>query len=316
VTNSDRPAVGDLIGGRFRIERVLGEGGYGSVVSALDEANSVRVALKLVARASHARDRRRWTAECDTMRAIAHPNVTRFIESGDHGLALSYVAMELVDGPSLAAVLGEGIALEVGTAIAIACEMLAGLVAMHACRIVHRDVKPANVVLTQADGFTRVVLVDFGLAHLSKVDVSWSRPTRTGTVVGTASYLAPERIEGALGDARADIWSVGVILFEMLVGRPPFRSKTATRTMLQVLSSQLPELPDTLPLRDTLRPVLFTALEKASDRRFASASAFRDALLAVPIERCISLDASVWHPAPIAPPTETSARPIPGRRSR
>jgi serine/threonine protein kinase len=290
--------VGALIDGRFRVERPLGEGGYGSVVAATDLETGKEVALKLVARPTQSRERKRWAAECEAMRAIAHESLPRYVAAGDHGTTVSYVAMSLEEGPTLASVLRDGVPLPLSTAVTIALELASALAAVHTAGLVHRDVKPANIVLASREGVTHVVLVDFGLAHSTQLEVSWSRPTRTGTVVGTASYLAPERIEGARGDVRADVWSLGIVLFEMLTGRPPFRSKTATRTMLQVLSTATPLLPPALPLRAELTEILGHALSKSAGARFASADAFRDALAALPVERRIALDPATGARSP------------------
>lgn len=284
--------VGALIDGRFRVERPLGEGGYGSVVAATDLETGKEVALKLVARPTQSRERKRWAAECEAMRALAHDSLPRYVGAGDHGTSVSYVAMSLEDGPTLASVLREGVPLPVGSAVTIALELASALVAVHEVGLVHRDVKPANIVLAARAGGTHVVLVDFGLVYSTKLEVSWSRPTRTGTVVGTASYLAPERIEGARGDVRADVWSLGVVLFEMLTGRPPFRAKTATRTMLQVLSAATPMLPQDLVLRAELTEILGRALAKSAETRFPSAKVFRETLAKLPVEHRIALDAT------------------------
>ncbi|MBK5219587.1 MAG: protein kinase [Thermoleophilia bacterium] len=212
--------AGDVLGD-FRVIRKLGEGGMGVVYLAEDERLKRRVALKVIT--PHlARDeefRRRFIAEARSAAAIDHPNVVTIYSSGTIDGRL-YIAMRYVDGTDLRAALAGAGKLEVAVAVAILGEVAAALDAAHAAGMVHRDVKPGNILLDGAAGQGRAFLTDFGLTKGS--GDAGTQLTGTGQWVGTIDYVAPEQIQGGTIDARTDVYALGCVLFECLTGTVPF----------------------------------------------------------------------------------------------
>lgn len=204
-----------LFAGRYRIVRLLGHGGMGVVYQAEDTRLKRFVALKFLG-ASLSADpsaRTRFLREAQAAAALDDPHVCTIYEAGeDQGRA--YLAMALIDGPSLKERIAQG-ALAIDEAIGIAHDVAAGLAAAHARGIVHRDIKPGNVLLA-GDGRARVT--DFGVARIE----GGHHSTKTAGVIGTPAYMSPEQVRGLPTDHRTDIWSLGCVMYEMLTGRPPF----------------------------------------------------------------------------------------------
>src|SRR5918992_482537 len=206
----------------YVIERKLGEGGMGVVFAARDERLDRTVAIKMMS--SFGGDetaRRRFWREARAAASVNHPNICQLYDIGEDEGAL-FIAMELLEGESLGERLARG-ALTVSEAIPIALGVLAALAALYARGILHRDLKPSNVFLT-AHG---VKLLDFGLARpadpaLAQSLSSSGNLTRSGMLIGTPGYMAPEQLTAEELDARTDLFAVGAILFEMLAGRPAF----------------------------------------------------------------------------------------------
>src|SRR5437764_4966571 len=211
--------------GPYRIVRKLGEGGMGVVYAAEDERLNRAVAIKTIRDAGDSIVRERFMREARAAASLSHPNVCQLFDIGDSE-GEPFLVMELLDGESLAERLGRG-ALPLAEAIRITLAILTALEALHGRGFVHRDLKPSNVFLT---GFG-VKLLDFGLArelHAPKVssDATTMQPgasplTLSGMIVGTPRYMAPEQILGTPVDARTDLFSVAVLLFEMVSGAPP-----------------------------------------------------------------------------------------------
>jgi len=190
------------------------------VHAAVDERLGRRVAVKLLdaelAQSVDPAGRERFLREWRTASSFHHPNVVTVFDAGEDGGDL-YLVMELVEGPTLADRLARGGPMPVQDAITVATQVLAGLAAAHAAGVVHRDVKPANVLLAPSG---EVKLADFGIA--TRLDAIGSSVTAVGLVVGTPGYLSPERLRGEAPNQAADVYSVGVMLFEMLTGQLPF----------------------------------------------------------------------------------------------
>ena len=260
--------------GHYAIASKLGEGGMGVVYAARDERLARTVALKTMS--SVARDesaRRRFWREARAAASVNHPNVCQIYEIGEDGGEL-FIAMELLEGEVLAERLQRG-PLSASEAVRIALGILAALAALHARGIVHRDLKPSNVFLT-AHG---VKLLDFGLARpeLEATITEAPDPTRTGIVLGTPRYMAPEQVTGENIDARSDLFAAGAILFEMLAGRPAF----AGRTIAEILHATRYEQPPALtgsPAVAAVDRVVRRALAKRPDDRPASADAMAEEL--------------------------------------
>ena len=209
-----------LLAGRYRLGSQIAAGGVGEVWRAEDTVLGRLVAVKLLRAefAEHAETLARFRAEARHAGALSHPAIARVFDYGEPVSPYPpFLVMELVDGPSLSAVLAAG-PLDAAQTLDVVAQVASGLQAAHAAALVHRDIKPANLLLA-ADG--QVKITDFGIAH-----VAGSAPvTRTGTVVGTPAYLAPERVSGASATPASDLYSLGVVAYHCLAGAPPFTGK-------------------------------------------------------------------------------------------
>jgi hypothetical protein len=273
---------GTLLRGRYEILELLGTGGMGAVYSATDRLVGQAVALKFV-RPSLAKDlgeRDRLRSEVRLMQTVTHLNVARTYTMEETEGHL-FIVMEILRGKTLAARLKEGpIALE--EALRIARDLLSGLSAAHGRGVIHRDIKPLNIKLCD-DG--RVAIMDFGLARISEVQGMTPAklahlPSRDSTSLsGTPGYIAPEIARGAQGDARLDLYAVGVVLFEMLVGKPPFTAQTPLALLQHHLEKPPPDLGTLCPsVPPYVVDVVRRLLAKDPDERFATADDVRLAL--------------------------------------
>ncbi len=256
-------AEGQILGNRYRVRSLLGRGGMGEVWRALDLKLRVDVALKAL-RASLVAEQQTLESlrqEVRVAREVVSPNVCRVFDLVElEGREL--VSMEYVDGTTLQEVLSARSPLPLDEAREIASQLLAGLEAIHAAGLVHRDIKPENVMLTRAG---RVVVMDFGIAKALAAE-------RTGTVAGTAAYMAPEQARGESLDARADVFSVGIVLAEMAAPAGT-REREAREAVWAGVHRSPPELADT-----PWAPVLKKAIAARREERYPSASALARAL--------------------------------------
>lgn len=259
-------AVGSEIAG-YRIEGVLGRGGMGVVYRATQQRLDRAVALKLIAPA-FAQDpafRERFERESRIAASIEHPNVIPVHEAGEHD-GLLFISMRFVDGTDLRALLGEGGRLEPARTAALVAQVAAALDAAHAHGLVHRDVKPANVLVAAGD---HAYLTDFGL---SKHAASAAGLTGTGQFVGTLDYIAPEQLAGDRVDARADVYALGCVLFESLTGQVPFPRDSDPAKLWAHMNEPPPRPSEVAPgVPEQFEAVVARALQKAPDDRYASA---------------------------------------------
>lgn len=295
--------MAELIGGRFRVGRPIGSGAQGRVVAAHDDLLDRPVALKVLrVGGPDSNARARFLREARSAAGIVHPNVVMVFDVGavDGDLAdpttTPYIAMELVDGPSLAQVLTDRGALAVADAVEATRQILAGLGAAHHRGLLHRDVKPGNVLLAP-DG--TVKLTDFGIATSAEGGAAL---TQTGTMLGTVAYLAPERIAGRPATPASDLYAVGVILFELLTGKPPYTGDSALDV---AMAHGHAPVPDPREARADIPPALaelvVRALAKDPADRFPTAAEMDRALA----------DTGVAEGAPaIAGPPVTAALPV------
>jgi serine/threonine-protein kinase len=230
----------------------------------------------------------RFQREATSAARLDHPGCVRILDHG-HTATYQYLTMELVEGPTLAHVMRREGRLSTRDAVAIARDLLAALAHAHAHDLLHRDVKPENIILGRREQRPRLVLIDFGLARL-RDDATL---TVAGTCVGSPSYLAPERLLGRLCDKRADLYSVGVILYEMLAGVRPF----AGGCVEEIVRAHIVKPPP--PLRAVrcdvpveLDRIIARALAKDPDHRFADADAMLSALVEMPLAERIAPRAS------------------------
>jgi len=312
---STPPDVGDTLGG-YTLESLLGRGGMGSVYLATHERLGRRVALKVIApELAHDDDfRTRFLREARLAASLDHPHVIPVYDA-DEVDGVLFIAMRYVKGSTLQQLLRNSGPLSLVETVRIVGQVGTALDAAHAAGLVHRDVKPANVLLAEPDG--HVYLGDFGLAK----SMSSASTTRTGFFLGTADYSAPEQIEGRPLDARADVYSLGAVAFHCLTGRPPFTRDTEFAVLQAHLGDPPPlvsELRPDLPLE--LDRVVATALAKSPEARYASAGAFAGALR----EAVTGAVDATTKAAPAAVPVEaaptravaTEALPAPRPRTR
>ena len=259
---------------RYQVERVLGKGGMGEVFQVRDTKTDLPAALKVLNAAPDDTDRiERFKREIGVLSKISHAAVPRFLDWGvDRGQV--FFVSELVDGPDLRTEIKRRGPFAPAEAVALVATVADVLSAAHAAGVVHRDVKPSNIMIAR-DGTVR--LLDFGLARTTGVDTTTL--TKTGMIVGTPTYMSPEQFDNTWVDERSDIYSLGIVLFELLTGRPPFAASTVIGVAM-MHKNDLP--PSTLSIREDvpgwLDRIVLKCLEKRPDKRFASAAALADEL--------------------------------------
>ncbi len=307
--------IGSVIGGH-RLEAVAGRGGMGVVYRAVHLALNRVVALKLIAPelAEDPEFRERFKRESETAASLDHPNVIPIYTAGEDTGRL-YVTMRFVEGTDLREMIALQGRLEPRQAARIVSQVAAALDAAHARGLVHRDVKPANVLISGGNGQAHAYLTDFGL---TKQASSRSGLTRTGTIVGTMDYIAPEQLQGGEVDARADVYALGCVFFQTLTGQVPFPRDTEPAKMWAHMSEEVPSLHAVAPhLPVPLDPVLRRAMAKDPAERFLSAGDLgRAGLAAVEgqsptrAERSVATgDAAPTGPGPSAVPTTAGQAP-------
>jgi serine/threonine protein kinase len=242
----------------------LGEGGMGAVYRARDRRLDRLVAIKFLPSdaAGDADRRRRFLDEARAASALNHPSIVTIYDVGETaGDSAAFIAMELVDGATLADTLHSSL-LPAADAVRIAIQIADAIEAAHRAGVIHRDLKPANVMLSGG----RVKILDFGLARRSVSAAESDELTRTapGMIMGTASYMAPEQIEGREADPRSDVFALGLILYEMLSGQRAFSRSSPMATMAAILHEQ----PAPLRTPDALREIVERCLARRAEDRF------------------------------------------------
>jgi serine/threonine-protein kinase len=279
-----RPHVGAILSRRWRLTSKLGEGGMGEVYAADSMTGGPRVAVKVL-RPEFVSDPQvlsRFLEETRTSIRLVHPNIVRVIEGSQAEDGSPYLVMELLDGVPLGAYTQNGGRVPLAQAVPILQGILAGLAAAHAQGVVHRDLKPDNVLLTRDAGGTFVVKVlDFGIAKVMDVAGGMGVRTRTGMLLGTPAYMSPEQARNARDvDQRADLWSAGVLFYEMLTGRSAFPAPTEYARLAALLSSDPEPLTRVDPSLAPLTGFFERALKKDRAERFSSAIEMAGALSA------------------------------------
>jgi serine/threonine protein kinase/tetratricopeptide (TPR) repeat protein len=260
------PLVGTLLAERYEILEMLGQGGMGAVYKARDTELERLVALKLIRPelASNPEMLRRFKQELILAREVTHRNVIRIFDLGQ-ARGLKFITMEFVEGRDLRAVLRERKKIPVDETVQMIAQVCRALESAHAAGVVHRDLKPQNIMLDRKD---RVYVMDFGIAH----SLETPGMTQTGALMGTPEYMSPEQAKGMKVDARSDLFSLGIIFYEMLTGISPYQADTAIATLLK-RTQERPQPPaDVDPaIPRAISDVVMKCLEINRDDRYSSA---------------------------------------------
>jgi eukaryotic-like serine/threonine-protein kinase len=264
--------VGETIAGRYELEEVVGHGGMSTVYKAHDSLLERNVALKVLHQQYNEDEDfvERFKREARSVAQLQHPNIVTVIDRGEEGTR-QYIVFEYIDGENLKELVVRKGRLEVREALEIALEIARGLAFAHEHGLVHRDVKPQNVLL---NGDGRAKVTDFGIARSIDVEHSAS-VTQTGTVLGTSNYIAPEQASGQPVDAHTDVYSLGIVLYEMLTGEVPFPGESFVAVAMKHIQEPSPNVLDSrgdVPLR--VAEMIDRALEKDPEHRFPTMDAF------------------------------------------
>ena len=267
------------LAGRYEVRSLIGRGGMAEVHLGFDTRLSRVVAIKMLRRdlAQDSIFQARFRREAQSAASLNHPNIVAVYDTGEEiiedatgrSIAVPYIVMEYVEGHTVKDLISDGTAVPINEAIEIVSGVLSALQYSHANHLVHRDIKPGNIMLT-SDG--KVKVMDFGIARA--LTDSQATMTQTNAVVGTAQYLSPEQARGETVDARSDLYSTGVVLFELLTGRPPFKGDSAVAVAYQHVE-QIPPTPSSIlsDIPDSLDRVVLKSLAKNREDRYSSATA-------------------------------------------
>ncbi|MBK7584696.1 MAG: serine/threonine protein kinase [Myxococcales bacterium] len=266
------PEFTEAFADRYLVKELLGEGGMGVVHHAIDSTTGESVALKIL-RPSVAKDDKvvkRFVQEAEAARRVVHPNVVRYRESGLWRQA-HYAVMELVDGPTLREHVEANGRMDPTVALLLMAQAARGLAAIHAAGVVHRDVKPANLLLVGPDTPPSCIKIgDFGLAKLDHNPVTGSL-----LAIGTVDFMSPEQALADTADARSDVYALGIVTFFVLTGELPYIGKNAPTSMAhQLLSTPPPPSWLVEELDPAIDDLVAVALRKSPDRRFQTMDAF------------------------------------------
>ena len=266
------------LAGRYEVRSLIGRGGMAEVHLGFDTRLSRVVAIKMLRRdlALDSIFQARFRREAQSAASLNHPNIVAVYDTGEEivsdatnrSLAIPYIVMEYVEGHTVKELISDGTAVPINEAIEIVSGVLSALQYSHANHLVHRDIKPGNIMLTPEG---KVKVMDFGIARA--LTDSQATMTQTNAVVGTAQYLSPEQARGETVDERSDLYSTGVVLFELLTGRPPFKGDSAVAVAYQHVE-QIPPTPSSIlsDIPESLDRVVLKALAKNRDDRYRSAA--------------------------------------------
>lgn len=255
-----------LIHNRFEIDKIIGRGGNGNVYRAIDLDSKQPVAIKSLKSDILLEEPTllaRFLQEAELLRQLNHPNIIKIIENVHEGDEY-FLVMDYVEGGSLKDLLAKTPQLPVEQVLQIGLDIADALTRAHRLKIIHRDIKPSNILV---DKQGRPYLTDFGVARIADSGII----TKTGDLIGTTAYLSPEVLTGETADPRADIWSLGIVFFEMMAGRRPFDEEQQVAILVSILNKPLPDLQRLRPdAPSELVQLITQMLEKDRDKRIAS----------------------------------------------
>jgi serine/threonine protein kinase len=275
--------IGRVIDGRYRVDSRLGDGGMGVVYRAARLHIDDTVAIKILRPELlvNPQSLERFRREAKAAARLKHPNVVTIHDFGITGDRMAYLVMELIEGQSLRALIDRQGPITQSDAVEIACQICGALDEAHRQEIVHRDLKPDNIMLSKATGGPRVKVLDFGIAKLRDLTTGHGSLTESGTVIGTPRYMSPEQCLGEVLDGRSDIYSLGIVVYEMLTGAAPFNSPSVGALIVQQVNlTPLPLRAINMTISPAIEAVVAGALEKRREARPKSALAFAEALKA------------------------------------
>jgi serine/threonine protein kinase len=321
------PLIGETIKGTYLVQELIGGGGMGKVYKATQISLGRPVALKLL-RPSFQFDvtiAQRFHREARASSRLHHPNVIAVLDFGQTEDGLLFMAMEYVRGRNLYALLNQDFPLAEDRVVHLVAQILSALAEAHASGIVHRDLKPENVMVeARRDEPELVKVLDFGIAKVHEVAAGDTRLTQTGVICGTPNYMSPEQASLLPLDSRSDLYSVGVILYELLTGHHPFRATTPPAMAQAHVVEPPPPMAQRCSPGHTVSPALeavaMRALQKNPDQRFQTAEEMRRELLACPLEppaegtpdrKRLTVALSEFVPTALLPDGATPARPRP-----
>jgi eukaryotic-like serine/threonine-protein kinase len=286
---------GAVLGGKYRVERVLGEGGMGRVVAALHEQLGQRVAIKylLPEALSHPDVTARFMREARAAVQLRSEHVGRVIDVGTFDDGTPYMVMEYLEGCDLKEQIKTHGPAPLPVAVDYLLQACDALAEAHSRGIIHRDVKPANLFLTHtSDGSPLIKVLDFGIAKAGVSDVDMNL-TKTTTIMGSPGYMSPEQLRSSRDvDARADIWGLGIVLYELLSGHGPFEAETFSELVIKVATDPLPPL-QVQGVSPEFRSILERCLAKEADYRFQNVAELAAVLEPFGSERSIGAAARV-----------------------
>jgi eukaryotic-like serine/threonine-protein kinase len=300
--------AGSVVAGRYKLLRVIGEGGMGAVFEAEVIGSTDHVAVKLIKPeyAASSEVNGRFLQEVRAAQAVGHPNIVQMIEAGTDSLG-PYMVLELLRGETLCDALQRR-SMRPREALTIMAATLDALQAAHAANIVHRDIKPENIFLVDgADRCTTIKLLDFGISKIVSMQSAMSGITRAGTAVGTPDYMSPEQAGSARVDGRADLWSVGAVLYESLALKHPFEGDSYQQLISNIVLHPHIALRSRVASVDPrIEALINRALQKEPADRFQSATAMlhavRDVMVALPADDVIDARShtseSIRHASP------------------
>jgi eukaryotic-like serine/threonine-protein kinase len=307
--------IGEIVEGRYRIVGLVGMGAMGCVYRAEPVAGGDPVALKLLhpELGKLPELARRFEREAMATARVGGRHCVEVIDFGALGDGRLYLTMELLRGRSLAQVLERDPRVEPERVLRLASQILSGLERAHAEGVVHRDLKPENIFLAERDGEEVAVILDFGLAKLvGDLAIGQEALTRAGFAMGTPTYMAPEWISRQRFDERSDLYSLSVMLFELLTGEPPFRGEEGHEVLRMHAEDKVPAFADVAPDLDipaAMEALVRRGLEKEPARRPANAAAFRELVEAVLANPKLPAEALALAPEPPGPTPEAGAKP-------